>query len=370
MEKETSVSAARIQEIDGLRGIAILLVVSFHYVNNQLVLSESFAGKLLCKITSFGWVGVDLFFVLSGFLIGTILIRYKGNPHYFKTFYIRRFVRILPNYFLFLLVALVIGSLPFFADNYMLSGNQTVPMWSYFAFVHNFYMASLQNMGNDVLSITWSIGVEEQFYLFFPLFVYFLRLYLLPYFLAMIIVIAVVLRMQYDHWIPGYVLLTSRMDALAMGIWVAYLKETSWLQSLTRTRLNILVACMLLDIVLCGGLYAVYGDLGAFKHTLFALFFSGCVILALVKAPYYSAVLRNHVLIWVGTISYSLYLFHYFILALFHHFIGNKAGVILANTTDLVITILALLTSFAVAWLVYKLLETPMVRLGKRITSY
>ena len=68
----------RIPELDGLRGIAVLMVVAFHYINNQLVNANSHLGKIFYKLTSVGWVGVDLFFVLSGFLIGTILMNNKA----------------------------------------------------------------------------------------------------------------------------------------------------------------------------------------------------------------------------------------------------------------------------------------------------
>ena len=80
----------RIPQIDGLRAIAILLVISFHYVNNQLVNATDKIAKFFCFVTSFGWAGVDLFFVLSGFLIGSILIANKQKNKYFSTFYIEK----------------------------------------------------------------------------------------------------------------------------------------------------------------------------------------------------------------------------------------------------------------------------------------
>lgn len=82
----------RISQIDGLRAVASLLVVSFHYINNQLTNSQGTIGKFFAKLFSFGWAGVDLFFVLSGFLIGSILISNKKKNKYFSIFYIRRFV--------------------------------------------------------------------------------------------------------------------------------------------------------------------------------------------------------------------------------------------------------------------------------------
>ena len=104
---------SRIKQLDGLRGLAVLFVVAFHYINNQISnglvdqQSATTFQKILLKATYFGWVGVDLFFVLSGFLIGSILLRNKKSINLFKTFYIRRFVRIIPIYYLLLLVFLL-----------------------------------------------------------------------------------------------------------------------------------------------------------------------------------------------------------------------------------------------------------------------
>src|ERR1700722_13730876 len=105
----------RIPEVDGLRGIAILLILFFHYINNQLTGSAFRAGKLLYGATSFFWSGVDLFFVLSGFLIGTILLRNKGSDRYFSTFYMRRLVRIIPNYYLLITLFALLAALPYFS---------------------------------------------------------------------------------------------------------------------------------------------------------------------------------------------------------------------------------------------------------------
>ena len=81
----------RITTIDGLRGLAVLFVVSFHLINNQVVNNynahPNFIENMLVKATYFGWTGVDLFFVMSGFLIGSILLANKQSPNFFKTFY-------------------------------------------------------------------------------------------------------------------------------------------------------------------------------------------------------------------------------------------------------------------------------------------
>ncbi|MDZ4757533.1 MAG: acyltransferase, partial [Bacteroidota bacterium] len=113
----------RVPEIDGLRGIAILMIVSFHYINNQLVASQNLFGKMLYFSTSFGWAGVDLFFVLSGYLIGSILLRTRTSPYYLQTFFVRRFLRIIPNYYLLLVIIFIVFNSSFFQSNTFLSGN-------------------------------------------------------------------------------------------------------------------------------------------------------------------------------------------------------------------------------------------------------
>lgn len=357
----------RIPELDGLRGIAILLVISFHYINNQLLHTTNPIGKKLAFIASFGWVGVDLFFVLSGFLIGSILIRHKKSLNFFSTFYIRRIVRILPNYFLFLLLFFTLMSLPYFSANYFLTGNHVIPGWSYFLMTNNLYMAYLDNLGNSALSVTWSISIEEQFYLIFPIIVFFVRDKFLPYVLVLLIVAASIFRLQFTHWIPAYVLLPCRMDALAMGVLVAYVNFHKDIKVLVNKYFWFVTAAMIFDLLICGFLYYLYGDLGVIKHSLFAFFFTGCLVLALSSnVVWYTKILRFKLLMWVGTISYSLYLFHYFLLGVVHHIFGNKQGIGIYHWADILITLIALLVTVVVSWLVYKKIEMPMVEIGKK----
>ena len=360
-------TGARIAEVDGLRGIAILLVVSFHYLNNQLVHASHNIGKVLALATSFGWVGVDLFFVLSGFLIGTILLKTRNSPRYLQTFFIRRVVRIIPNYYLLLIVYFLIVSLPYFAGNYFLTGNNVIPSWSYFAMVNNLFMASLENLGNSVLSVTWSISIEEQFHLLFPFVVFFLKEKWLPYFLVAAIIGAPLFRVQFSHWIPPYVLLPSRMDGLAFGILIAYIGYKTDVVLFVNKYFSYILAGMVVDVLVCAIAYANYGDLGVVKHTLFSFFFAGCLLIALTRPKsLYCNLLRNSVLGWIGMISYSLYLCHYFILGLVHHILGQQHGIGIYDSFDILLTVLSLLLSLLVAWGVYRGLEAPMVRLGKK----
>lgn len=356
----------RIPELDGLRGIAILLVISFHYINNQLVNNHGHISNIITKLTSFGWVGVDLFFVLSGFLIGNILIVNKRSPKYFTTFYVRRIVRIIPNYFLLLCIFGLLWMLSMFSGNYFFADHGSIPFWTYFLMVHNFFMAHYNSLGNRALSITWSIGIEEQFYLIFPFLVYFIRNKWVPFLLIFLIIGANLVRAMFNTWVPQYVLLPSRMDGLSLGFIVAYAYSHNYLSGY-KSSLMIILWCSLLFLLSgCLFLYWKYDDLGIMKYTFFGLIFAILLIFALVYTnSWYAFILRNRILMWIGTISYSLYLFHYFILGLAYQLIG-KTGIGIYTNTDIFVTLLAFFAAIAFSWSVYKLLEQPMVKFGKR----
>ena len=93
----------RIIELDGLRGIGILMVVIYHYFVVHLAGRTSII-EYIASAFFLTWTGVDLFFVLSGFLIGSILMDHKESPNYFRTFYIRRICRIFPLYYTWILI--------------------------------------------------------------------------------------------------------------------------------------------------------------------------------------------------------------------------------------------------------------------------
>src|SRR5689334_3132541 len=97
----------RIPELDGIRGLAILLVLAWHYLFLRFAPTAPPSARPVWSVFALTWSGVDLFFVLSGFLIGGILLRCRDSPNYFKTFYIRRACRIVPAYFLVLIICTV-----------------------------------------------------------------------------------------------------------------------------------------------------------------------------------------------------------------------------------------------------------------------
>src|SRR5260370_16732322 len=157
--------------LDGIRGLAILLVMAVHFIGDAT--PRNFAERLAVKLASYGVLGVDLFFVLSGFLITGLLLDAKNDPHYFRNFYARRILRIFPLYYLVLaLLFLVLPRLIALTPALELARERQVWLWTYTA---NFYIAAKSSWAAlTYVSHFWSLAIEEHFYLLWPLAVFLL----------------------------------------------------------------------------------------------------------------------------------------------------------------------------------------------------
>ena len=159
-------------ELDGLRGLAILLVLATHYV--MVAPTANFLERGLKSICNHGWAGVDLFFVLSGFLITGILYDCKGQENYFKNFYVRRFLRIFPLYYGFLTVLLLGMLAAKIAFSQAGGGPHLTNLWDVqpYLWTYTFNLACAFGHGSAHLGQLWSLSVEEQFYLVWPLVIF------------------------------------------------------------------------------------------------------------------------------------------------------------------------------------------------------
>ena len=144
----------RIRPLDGLRGLAVLAVVLYHAT--LLAPGTGATGRTLLAAARLGWAGVDLFFVLSGFLITRLLVESRGADNYFRVFYARRLLRIFPLYYVSLLVLVLLFRVP---------GGESLWYWLYASNVK----ATLSGWPSAPLSHFWSLAVEEQYYLVWPL---------------------------------------------------------------------------------------------------------------------------------------------------------------------------------------------------------
>jgi peptidoglycan/LPS O-acetylase OafA/YrhL len=296
------------------------------------------------------WTGVDLFFVLSGFLITGILLRTREQPHGLRTFYIRRTLRIFPPYYL------VLASL--FCLLLVIEGIDAVLMserLSYWAYLQNFFVAMKSWDDFRFLAHLWSLAVEEQFYLFWPLVILLLPLRHLGWITACLVVMPLLLRaamlMAGSYYIAVYVLIFARMDALAVGALMALLAVTvEGRGMLARLGPKLLVGGVLVMgciAVWCKGYdldHAVVQTLGYSANLVAAaglismLCFGG-------NAHRTTAFFSMAVLTWVGRRSYMGYLLHWPVALQVHHHLVKwdvepMAGLIINLVAMAVVTLI------------------------------
>jgi peptidoglycan/LPS O-acetylase OafA/YrhL len=367
------VFAGRIPELDGLRGAAIAMVLFFHYVSYAIKARPAGVFGYLFLRTRLFWCGVDLFLVLSGFLIGGILLDARDSPHYFKTFYVRRICRIVPIYFLFLGVVALASWLLYRPIgqplDWVFAGN--LPWYAYASFTQNIWMVERNDLGSLVLVITWSLALEEQFYLLLPAVIRFVRRSALPYvfltgiFIAPALRIFIALRYPQNHWAP-YLLLPCRMDAFFLGALCAfYLREPESWRMLVRRRNSIYYA---LAILLAGTLVLNESPIAISMQSIgydwVALLFTTALLLALTDSSGVLArALSARWLRGFGKIAYNVYLFHMLFYGMCISLLTGH-GYLLSGWKDLGATLFALAITLTFAKLSWRYFENPIVRWG------
>jgi peptidoglycan/LPS O-acetylase OafA/YrhL len=288
----------KILQLDAVRGVAILVVL----VHNL----SGFSFPPLSLITNYGWMGVDLFFVLSGFLITGILLDSKSSENYFRNFYARRCLRIWPLYYCVLVLMFVIVPLVLPQDAHEVF-RRSSPWWSYPFFLQNFLVAA-PVLAVGPLGVSWSLAVEELFYLVWPFFVRFLsteRLQLLAW-VALLISPSLRVFFLTRHWLI-YSNPFCRLDGMMAGALVAILVRKSGFAPMRFLKLAWIVFLCAVPLAITTAAYGVMWL--AFSMAVQAS--ASFVYLALFASDtWFRALLTNRFLMFSGTISYGLYLLH------------------------------------------------------------
>ena len=214
----------RIPVLDGIRGVAILLVLLFHFsvYGGGLAVSGAAIDRAYYRLAGAGWMGVDLFFVLSGFLITGILYDAKGSAHYFRNFYARRVLRIFPLYYFALLIFTVVLPIALPEHRGLQMIERDAP-W-YWTYLSNVSIARDGWPQYGAIGHFWSLAVEEQFYLLWPLVVLRFGRRPLQALCVTCIVGALIVRTVASasgEVTAAFVLTPARLDALAIGAYVA-----------------------------------------------------------------------------------------------------------------------------------------------------
>ena len=293
-----------IPELQGLRGIAVLSVVVYHC-------HPRFEGTWFYKASLWGWTGVNLFFVLSGFLITSILLESRNGPHYFRNFYARRALRIWPVYVLVLIVCYAMAD--WFVGEPALMAIRTAPWWAYLLFLQNLFHLTLP----APLGPTWSLAIEEQYYFLWAPVVRVLRApWLLACVLFSFLIAAPLFRMSHFPWItPTHTL--THIDGIAMGSLLSLALYTLPLSR--RTWLAIGIIAMPVGFI-CAGTIA--GGT-AFLDTALTTLFGGAVLSSIAASGARSpinAILSRGPLAFYGRISYGLYMTHIMVFVYFGWF--------------------------------------------------
>lgn len=371
--------SGRIPELDGLRGLAILMVILCHYVGVADSRPLGFWAHRFLAGFSAGWSGVDLFFVLSGFLIGGILLDARSAPHYFRAFYMRRVFRILPIYYLwtFLYVIAALVALAFFPGWLRVARGDLVHVPVQLFFLRDFFMAGLPSLVFTWFVVTWSLAVEEQFYLLAPPLIRFLSPRSLTTVLAATICLAPFLRyalIRYWSWPPGglnmaYYSMPARADALAWGILLALAWRRAEFRHFLRQHPRLLSSALFILLVgACAFLPWFTRPVSMITLVpglswLAALY--SCLLLVVLSRTegWIAGVFRWKVLHWLGGISYCVYLLH-FSFDLLAHRLLLRASPEIYDVRGVLVTLLALALTIGVATLSWRFFEKPLIRRG------
>ena len=301
MSKSRQISYRK--DIDGLRALAVLLVLVFHF--NLLPLGKG------------GFLGVDIFFVISGFLITSIIKKQLDNDTFsFKVFYTKRIKRLAPALFAVLAAVILVGSITLFPSELSSLSEQLLATQFYYSNIYYWQNINYFGLNSDSVHLlhTWSLAVEEQFYLFFPVIVFFIYRYMKNYFWHFIAAGAIVsfgLNLAFVDTKPEltfYLMPTWAWELLCGSLIVLALDRSPIKNQRTNELLGYLgIAIILLSVlfytdeVKFPGYYALLPTIGSML-----LILTGNQSRSLV-----SKLLNHDITVYIGQLSYSLYLVHW-----------------------------------------------------------
>lgn len=355
-------------QLDGIRAIAVTCVMLSHFIPYHLI-----------RFVPFGSMGVNLFFVLSGFLITRILIKtkidneFKKNKlsYYLVQFYFRRTLRIFPIYYLTIFLLFIIHVIPdkahlFWLLSYLMNIKFSMPtIWesSYFGhFIH-----------------FWSLCVEEQFYLFFPISVFLISIKKLKYVFLLFIIVGISSRLLlYILNAPInslYVLTPTCFDSFGIGALLAYMFifQKDKLENILRNRIIILifVIVFILSLIISRNFLENYKEcrtvLERFLFSLCCFYFVGIAALGSYSGKT-KLFLQNSKIIYVGKISYGLYIYHNFV-PYINTSIAEKFNfkpLIYMNSNIILSLILNIIITFLIASFSWRFIENPINKLKNK----
>jgi peptidoglycan/LPS O-acetylase OafA/YrhL len=342
--------SARLHQLDAIRGVAILLVI----IHNQ---REQYPSLHLQRVFANGWMGVDLFFVLSGFLITGILVDTRHTESYFKNFYARRCLRIWPIYYAVIFFMFVV--LPFLrpSDAHTVF-DKSSPWWAYPLFLQNFLIPIPTNAAGP-LAVTWSLAIEEQFYLVWPWVVRYASDAQVRRLAISVMCFSPALRLYLSfHHVNLYSNVFCRLDGLMAGALLALAVRSATFRPGEFVKGAWIALCIAVPVAF------VFEALDArwIVFSVSAVASASFVYVALFSAHrWLQGALTNRFMVYTGTISYGLYLLHKIAFDVAKAFHLDRHPLL-----DLAIGLVACYAAAALSW---NLLERPFLRLKRFFES-
>lgn len=363
-------SRRHVASLDGLRGLAVLAVVFHHYFPKK-------GTGLLGYVASSGWAGVDLFFVLSGFLITGILFDSLGSDGFYQNFYIRRALRLFPVYLIFVCIALLLAHGPGHH-----SWAMTLTYLIYASNIVRFFQPDFNAVGPTYTGHLWSLAVEEQFYLIWPWIIAALasRKRILKVCIYGSIA-ALALRLLLAHLpFPSkaflYLELPTRADSLLIGAAVAMLvRDPKFMANLRLSSVRVIgVLATVGTVILALHIHSFfwgYSPINTWGFSLIPIASAACLLLAISPGTWTNRILSCSFLRFYGRYSYGLYLVHYAP----RDYCNDVVWPAIANRVHekalagLIFVGLILAVATAVAVLSFHFIELPFLRLKARFES-
>lgn len=377
--REDAGAIAHVPALDGVRGIAVALVLALHFgVAADLPLRfRSEISIWIERLLYAGWAGVDLFFVLSGFLITTILLASKDGPQYFRRFYGRRVLRIFPLYYTALVLGLIVLPRLIPGGTALLPEDASGRAWLWTYTINIGLTFGLIASPIAVFSHFWTLAIEEQFYLAWPWLVKATSARTLLRLCGLVMAGALALRLAWVGlgfgWEGAYWFTLARADALAIGGAAAVLmRDGTWrdvVLRLSASGLFVGIAIVAAMFSIVPRFYPTEWIVVTFGHSAIA-FASACLIVVALRdrpgAWLTAAPLRS-----LGKYSYGIYVWHFPLQrVLLGWYATRPAEPSAAALMDALVFVSAgLLGSLLLGWTSYHLIERPFLRL-KRFFGY
>ncbi len=359
----------RVTGLDGVRGCAILWVLLYHFFALVPKAPWVAAIPLVGPLADFGWIGVNLFFALSGYLIIPLLAAQRDDPNYYRRFWCRRAFRLVPVYLLCLIsYGVAVALWPDASPDRQRLLDPAIPLWTYWALVQNVWMSARNYMGGEWLRVTWSLAVEVQFYALIAVMVRMMPRPRLVPMLAVLTAAVVLFRYAVVFLNPGsaapiVLLLPCRLDAFLLGGLAALLPGPV---PGGEGRRRLLAWIALAGSVAAFGWFA-HGGFGGATRLVLPLYYlmlsvgcSAVLDLSVRSAAPVRWLMQNAVMVRAGQLSYFVYLFHLPVLWTVYQ-LGSGGAPSLAQGRGVGLMLVVLGVLYGLAELSYRWLEAPLI---------